>query len=401
MRKTFLCFLIALTIFSLCLSGCWNKRELDTLGIVTALGIDKAKDSKKFNLTYQILIPAEAKPPSAGGGGGGGNSSTKSVWTMTSYGNTLFEAIRNATTQSDRKLFLAQNRIIVIGEELARFGLSKVMDVLERDPEFRRLNWFIISKGDAKNIIETQHPQEIIPAIAIENLVKASSATSQSVQVTLHDFLKKMTSKSTDAVAPCIMLINSQDTETQNSQNQNRLKINGAAMFKNDKLVGWLDEKEARGLNWVLGKVKSGVIVVKSPYNEKDLVSLEIIRASSKIIPSIENEKIKILVEIHEEGNIAEQPSDADFTRLDKFTMLEQRQSAAIKEEVEATLSKAKELKADIFGFGEAVHRKYPKEWKKIREDWRDLLPYVEVSVKVDAKLRAVGIITNPDKVKE
>ena len=90
-------------------------------------------------------------------------------------------------------------------------------------------------------------------------------------------------------------------------------------------------EKEARGLNWVLGKVKSGVIVVKSPYNEKDLVSLEIIRASSKIIPSIENEKIKILVEIHEEGNIAEQPSDADFTRLDKFTMLEQRQSAAIK----------------------------------------------------------------------
>ena len=37
------------------------------------------------------------------------------------------------------------------------------------------------------------------------------------------------------------MLINSQDTETQNSQNQNRLKINGAAMFKNDKLVGWLD----------------------------------------------------------------------------------------------------------------------------------------------------------------
>ena len=172
-----------------------------------------------------------------------------------------------------------------------------------------------------------------------------------------------MTSKSTDAVAPCIMLINSQDTETQNSQNQNRLKINGAAMFKNDKLVGWLDEKEARGLNWVLGKVKSGVIVVKSPYNEKDLVSLEIIRASSKIIPSIENEKIKILVEIHEEGNIAEQPSDADFTRLDKFTMLEQRQSAAIKKKWKPPWV-AKELKADIFGFMKQ-YRKYPKNGKK------------------------------------
>ena len=36
-------------------TGCWNKKELNELGIVGAVGIDKNKDN--INLTYEIITP--------------------------------------------------------------------------------------------------------------------------------------------------------------------------------------------------------------------------------------------------------------------------------------------------------------------------------------------------------
>jgi spore germination protein KC len=64
----------------------------------------------------------------------GGQGSPKGVWTLESTGYTVFDAFRNATMQSDRKLFLSQNNVVVIGEEMARTGVAPLIDFLDRDP---------------------------------------------------------------------------------------------------------------------------------------------------------------------------------------------------------------------------------------------------------------------------
>jgi spore germination protein KC len=375
--------------------SCWNRRELDTLAIVTAVGIDKSQEDGKVSVTFQIMKPSEVKAPSSGSQGSGGSGGSSGVWVLTSTGYTVFDAARNAITQSDRRLFFPQNRIIVIGEEIARKGTASLLDFFDRDPEPRRLSWLLIAKGKASDIIHAKHEQEKIPAEAIDSMVKSSGVTSMAVKVNLNDFFKKLSSPSADPVACRIEMI-----KEEGSANR-KIRVTGAAVFRRDRLVGFLDRPETRGLNWVLGKVRSGIIVVKSPKEENKNVALEIIRASSKITPKIQDGEGSITVEIKEEGNLAEQMSNVELTNVGMFKVLEQRKAQVIKNEIESVLNKArKEWGVDIFGFGEAVHRKYPREWKELQGKWRDEFPEIKVEVKIDANLRTGGLSTAPTKTK-
>jgi spore germination protein KC len=375
--------------------SCWNRRELDTLAIVTAVGIDKSQEDGKVSVTFQIMKPSEVKAPSSGSQGSGGSGGSSGVWVLTSTGYTVFDAARNAITQSDRRLFFPQNRIIVIGEEIARKGTASLLDFFDRDPEPRRLSWLLIAKGKASDIIHAKHEQEKIPAEAIDSMVKSSGVTSMAVKVNLNDFFKKLSSPSADPVACRIEMI-----KEEGSANR-KIRVTGAAVFRRDRLVGFLDRPETRGLNWVLGKVRSGIIVVKSPKEENKNVALEIIRASSKITPKIQDGEVSITVEIKEEGNLAEQMSNVELTNVGMFKVLEQRKAQVIKNEIESVLNKArKEWGVDIFGFGEAVHRKYPREWKELQGKWRDEFPEIKVEVKIDANLRTGGLSTAPTKTK-
>jgi spore germination protein KC len=147
--------------------------------------------------------------------------------------------------------------------------------------------------------------------------------------------------------------------------------------------------------------VKSGIIIVKSPKEENKNVALEIIRASSKIIPEIQDGEVVITIEIKEEGNLAEQMSRVELTTTEMFQVLEQRKAQVIKKEVESVLKKAQmEWETDVFGFGQAVHRKYPREWKELQGRWHDVFPEIKVQVKIDAKLRTGGLSTSPAKAK-
>ena len=388
MRKNLI--LILIIIMGTILIGCWSRRELDTIAIISAMGIDKSEEEGKLSVAFQIIKPSELQGaiPS-----GAGSASSKGVWVLTSTGYTIIDAARNATMQSDRKLFFPQNKIVVIGEELAREGITPLIDFLNRDPEPRRTSWLLIAKGKAHDIISAKHEQVNIPAEAIENMIKSSSATSMAIQVNINEFLKNLASPTSDPIACRIEMI-------QDHQNKNqKMRLTGASVFRKDKLVGFLDEHETRGLNWILGKVVSGIILVKSPKDENEDVALEIIRASSKIIPEISDDQIKITIEIKEEGNLAEQLPDIDLTNTKMFKELEQRKAQVIKNEVQSVLEKAqKEWGADIFGFGDAVHRKYPKEWKTLQTKWRDVFPTINVEIKVDARLRDTGLSSAPVK---
>ena len=65
--------------------------------------------------------------------------------------------------QSNRRLFFPQNKIIVIGEEMARASIAPLLDFFDRDPEPRRLSWLLIAKGKASDVIYAQHEQEKSP----------------------------------------------------------------------------------------------------------------------------------------------------------------------------------------------------------------------------------------------
>ena len=377
-RVFFLKMLLSL-LMVINISGCWDRHELNTLTIVSGLGIDKAKDPGKIQLTTQIIKTAEIKSSQEGGSGG-----KKPYSNLTSTGETVFDAIKNYTHECSRKIYLPHNKILIFSHDIAKEGVKKYVDFFIRDPESRRLVKVLVSKGNAKEILESEKGLEEIPGIGISRLVDANSAISEASNVNLQEFLTRLMSKTTAPIASLIEVVD--------HGKEKIARLTGTAVFKTDKLAGYLNETETRGLLWVIDKIKSGIIVVKSP-NGKDKISLQITRASSEIIPEVKDNEVCITVKIDEEGNLGENMSSKDLTALPEWASLEEAQADVIRQEVMAALKKAQELNTDIFGFGDAVHRKYPEQWDELEKQWEQYFPDLKVEVIVNANLSRSGMV--------
>lgn len=383
--------LLAVLLLSLilCAGGCWNYRELDQLGIVSGVGFDLAPEPGKILLTIQVIKPGEAKGGGGGGGtsgGGEGGGQTQPVVIIESTGATVFDAVREAVTKFSRKLFWPHNQVLIIGKEAAEQGARQFMDFEIRDAEPRPTAWVLVTPGKAGDLLKTPGKMEKIPAMEIAEMVRAQSATSKVGSFIVHDFVLRLLSKTAAPVATQIRL-----------NEKNEVQLDGTAVFKGEKLAGFIGKRETRGLLWVLGKVRSGIIVVNAPDN-KGQVSLEILRSRSRVKAEVRGDSVRIKVTIIVQSNVGNQNSALDLSKPETLKTLARREETAIRNEIKSALNKAREFNADIFGFGEAVHRTDPKAWKRLEPRWDEIFPELQIDLAVKANINQVGLIIKPIK---
>jgi len=152
MSKQFVHTLLILLLMTL-VAGCWSRREVEELAIAAAIGIDlvEIQGEQKFRVTLQVIRPQAIGRgnQNAGAGSGGGRGGDQAVWLESGIGDTIDEAVRNFSTRSPRKLFLAHAKVIVLGEKAARHGLHEYLDFLHRFKEIRLRTWVVVSEGEA------------------------------------------------------------------------------------------------------------------------------------------------------------------------------------------------------------------------------------------------------------
>ncbi len=375
MNKRLLKLTAAFTIVG-CLTGCWNSRELDTLSVLIGVGIDKTDDFRMVNVTAQIANPSNIKTSEDREA-----SSQEAYWNLQMSAENVFVALRDCTFSASRKLYIGQNQIILLGEDLAKAGLQKYMDFFLRDPEARLNEYVVVAKGKAADILDVKPELEKLPALNIQNLIDIHFATSQVVSIRLIDFSSAIASGTTSAVAPMI--------EIDGFGEDKKLKMSGTAVFKDYKLAGELDPFETRGYLWVVDKVKSGVLNVSSKNGE---TALEIIRSKSKMTPVLKDDgSFSIKLSVKTDVNLGSQEGWDDFLLSEDRTFVENRAAKAIESDIMACLDKAGELGTDIFGFGEAIRRKYPRQWNSVKDDWENIFPDIEVELETNVKLRGTG----------
>lgn len=362
------------------IGGCWDRKELNQIAIVMGAGVDHSKNGD-VEITAQIAKPGEIRTQ----GGSKGNRPDADL-VLTSDGKTVFDAIRNFIAISSRKLFWSHNQVLIFGEEQARNGLAPVIDFFERDHEPRVEVPILIAKGRAEDILLTPGEIEKLSAIEIKQALNAAAFLSKASRIDYHEFVEKLHYVYSAPVAPRIQL--------QQTAEGKKFKISGMAVFRKDKLVGWLDEKETRGLLWVLGKVKSTIVVVQVPDASTGKVSLEVFKTDSKVKVSSKG-NLLLTVEIEVDSKIGEETGPLDPTKPHVLKMINEEQEKIIANEINSALTKAKELKSDVFGFSQAIHSQEPKEWAKLKTNWEQEFPKLEVNVMVKAKTRRTG-----DKIK-
>lgn len=375
------------------LPGCWSQKELTDLALVSALGIDKNKEGK-YVVTFQIVNPNNV----AAGKQGSGQTAPVTVYTIT--GDNLVEASKKAAEKVSRRLYYSHTNLVVISEELAKKeGIMKIFDALERDPEFRTTTPVVIAhQTKAKNILVTLTALDKIPSNkVIKTLEFSEKRWGEFFKVNVQEVIKNLVSPGKEPIISGFEIGGSEKEGKKMTDFQNttptRIQASGLAIFKNGKLIDWFHRGEAIGTSFILDKVKATDININW-MEENEAIAYEMIRQKTKVSASKEKNKLPVItIDVTAEGDIEELEVPVDISNPDVLVQIEKEVEKKIKKEIETAVHQAQEDKADIFGFGEMVHLKNPKEWKNLKKDWHDIhFPQLEVKVKVDAFVRRTGL---------
>lgn len=391
MHSKALLILVCTSLFLL--SGCWNSREMNEIGIAVGLGIDKTDDGQIL-LTVQLVNPGEISSKQSGGG-------RSPIVTYQEKGDTVFEALRRMTKTVPRKTFFPHLRILVIGDKVAKGGMATSLDLLERDQEFRPDFYVVIAKNlEAQDILNLLVPVEKITAQNLFTKLETSSKVwAPTVALPYGKLVNEFTSEGKHPVLSGVEIKGDQEQgremeSLQSVDPSTRLTYQDLAVFEGDKLTGWLNESQSKGYNYILGNVKSTIVNV--PCGDNRSISIEILRTKTKIKSTIDNNQPSIDINIKAIGNVGEVECPIDLQKTKTIEKLEKKTSKDIKYQIQNSLKAAQDsFELDIFGFGEEFHRKHPKYWSKVKSNWDEKFTDMPVSILIDVQIKQTGRRSN------
>ncbi|WP_309478918.1 Ger(x)C family spore germination protein [Brevibacillus agri] len=389
--KVLLC--IALVML---LAGCWNRKELNDLAICVGIGIDKAEHG--YTVSVQVVDPGEVAANK-------GKPGRAPVALFSMNAPTVFEALRKMTTVSPRKIYMSHTRMLILGEAMAREGIAPVLDFVSRDHEFRTDFYIAVARGTtASSILKVITPLEQIPSNELfASLETSSKAWAPTVAVTLDQLIADLTNNGKQAVLTGIRLTGpavegDRRSNVEQIDSNVLLEYSTLAAFRGDKLIGWLNEADSKAYNYIAGNVKS--TAGSLPCKGGGRMTMEVMNADSKIKASLKNGKPEITVLIQLENDIGEVQCNIDLTKMETIEQVEKDAEKGMVESGMRAVAYAKKRGVDIFGFGDAIHRKYPKVWKQLEKNWDKEFAKLPVHIQAEVKIRRLGTISNAFKEK-
>ncbi|WP_044894372.1 Ger(x)C family spore germination protein [Bacillus alveayuensis] len=378
--KMVLSFIICLS--ALFLTGCWDRVELNDLGLVLATGLDKTDDDQ-IELSVQLAIP-EAMGGEATGSGQGGGGNGKKITVEKATGKTISEAVSSLQERFSRRIFWGHNQVIIIGKSLAESGIQKHIDFFARFPRVRLRSYIFATNSKAIDLLK------VTPAVDRSSAEVARELANFRIgmTVTVKDLLEELRGEAKAVGLPWIEVKKEPSTTK-------GLQLYGTAVFKNGQMVGCIDDQLTRGLLWLRNEMESSTVTVQ-PEGYNDQISFTLLRSYTKLIPKIENGKWKMVVKIVTEDDAAENETNLQLTNPVIAKKLEKEFEKTIENRIHMTLEEVqKKMGADILGFAEAFHRHYPDEWEKVKDQWDEKFPKIEVEIQNKVYIRRPGVSTS------
>jgi len=393
--KRMLIFLLIISMTAL--SGCWSRKELNDLAVVMALGIDLDKEG--YAVSAQVMNPSEA------GNQKGGSTGSLPVVTYKSVGKTIPDALQRMLGITPRMLYLSHIRVIVFGEAMARHGVSDALDFISRDHQLRTDFFMLVAKNsEASKILEIVTPFEHIPADSLYSSILISHKKwAATGKVTLQQFITELERGGSNPVMSGVQLLGDFH-EGESAKNVQSIKPKtliqhaGIAVFKRDKLVGWLGEPASKTVNYIMDQVDSTVGNVSCPGGGTAGFVVSKTHSSIEIMLNDEG-KPEFTVNLNMEANLTAFESTIDLDKPSSIAGIEHSLEKKLNTNMTRDIKEVqRKYGSDIFGFGEALHRQYPRLWKDYREHWDESFKTVKIQVRSKVIIRRIGSVLQPLK---
>ena len=370
-----------LLVISLCfiLTGCGNYAELDKLAIVTGVAIDK--DGDDYEISYLVANSPKGQTSSKEG------EAKTTVYSGT--GETIPDAAMIIEQKSPKKIYLGHVNVVIISEEIAKDGFFKVADWLFRNPETRKQFYLLLAKDEkAKNIIKIISPLESFPSQSIATLLESNrDSKSASTTTTYNNFVGYVLEQGADPIVPTITIKGnvkegSDQSNIETTEPTAYLALGPLAIFKEDKLVGYVKAKESELINLIQNKIKE--IKYTLNYNDDD-ITIDSYNLKTKL--SLKDEW-HVNLTITGNGNIYNINSDINISDPKEIRKIEKKWNKSLQKSLKKLIKKMQnKYKSDIFGFGNKIYSTYPQKWNQVKDEWNDKY-FKQVKVTINSNLK-------------
>lgn len=293
------------------LSGCSAKEAIASDKqeyIVSSIGFDNANDDIKIIIEAVVVNTDDLKEQ-------------KETRIITGEGENPDEAYGNIISKITQPLSLGHNAVTVIGESITPEQLELIFEFLKETPQINIATMLIFSEN-AEELLS----QKAVSSVAVGYDIMSMIEVGEEKQGTV--FKNRLYE---------VVALNSKPMKTfwipHISFNDEGIYIKGLAVFKENKMLRFLNNEQTVAFSLITDTLTRGEIVVSSK---------KIRTQYCKVTYDFDTEKIEVNVRLKAQG-------DKEIIKAEAQKLLE---------------------KEDVFGLGNIIYQKEPKLWEKIKDDY-------------------------------
>lgn len=400
--------------------GCWDLVEIEEYLEPTLLALDRGTEPGSVRVTIMVQEPLGG--PGAGGigggsSGGGGAVSTqvpKGVVTVTAEAPTFYVASGRLNQVTNRIITYSHLELILIGEDLARLGITPFLDAFIRSRDFPwSVPMAVVDGATGEQALQSVRSDvETSPARYMsDTLMTAHGDYGLSLFIRLHDVVIANDEPGKHIVMPLFRLVEKPPLPAapgqssggggggsgQQAPTEKRAQTGGVACFREDRLVAKLDPERTLGLLLARGALSRAFVGIAGAVTGNTPTVLQIAHEDHRVKVERQGRLVNIELDVKVRATIMEVAGPTQALTSKTLPELGKLLASELERRMTEALNFAKtEVGGDIFDLSVPARRTFGTwpEWANY--DWHQAFRSANFTVKVEVSAIRTGFLLQP-----
>ncbi|MGH4123283.1 MAG: Ger(x)C family spore germination protein [Clostridium sp.] len=364
-KKKYIVIIIGIFVYVFIMLG-QGRAPIEDVAIINGIGYDIERKGENI-IEYIVPISTNIYKPSG----------TQVNLIFKDGGQNLGEVIQKRQQQMDKKFIQGHERVILISDDYARYGLKTLIEDRFRNSEANDMAYMAVCKGKTEDYLKYQKKGYSNSSEYVGGLIETYGDYSFfSNNYKLIDAYVRIGAEGRELVLPYIDIT------------EEGIEITGVAIFKQDKMEVVADIKNAKILNVLKNDAVKGIISLqKSP---KEYIDFDAKTGIRKIKCYKQGNKYSFIIDLSFTGTISNNEMYVDIIKnINKKKEFEKNMAKSIEKECyDFIKTMQNDYKIDCIGLGREAAATYGR---RKGENWNEVVSNADIKVNVKAKVDLQG----------
>ena len=373
--------IILLIFLTFICTGCYNYKELNELGIVSAMGI--SKDGDLYNLDIQLLNVLDSEKS-------GLNKSPITV--ISGQGETIFEAARSMNKKTSKVFFLADVDYVFLDQSVLNDGLDEIMDFLIRDTRLS-LNFLVVTSTENKSLdilssishFDTNSANNLYDAV-MNSEIRYGGINSLHVRELINNYY----AKGKYTIFPNVYIKDtsksSENDSLEDSKSESYVEVKNMVFFKDKEAIELTDE-ETKGVNFLRNKIKNATLTIEC---DGGYFTIETLESKMKLKSKLNIDQLNVKGSVGAE--IVYYGCKDNLDNIGVLKSISKKAEKEIESYITKAFNKSKKYNYDFLGLGNYIYKNNYKYFDFENKDWnKDGLNKLNLKYNIDVSLYKQG----------